>query len=146
MEPTELGYIAGVIDVMGCLRVRHVGETELPSITISSPNEDLLKYLGKVTGTRAFIVKRSYNRRNCAEHCQQAHAHVVSMGYRWNVTGVRATMILEAITPYMALQRDEAEHLLAVGLIAPHKRATITKMEAKGWPRPLRWDTEDVVA
>jgi hypothetical protein len=138
----DLAYAAGVIDTLGLLRVRTTDTgSELPSVTISTANGDLLKFLADSTGTNPFVVRRAYDKHRCLEHCEAPHEHIESVTSRWNITGVRATVMLNGITEYMRMQQDEARHLLAVGLGAPFKAATLQRMVSLGWPLPEEWQS-----
>lgn len=134
----QLAYMAGVVDVMGSLRLRTVrhSQTELPFVGVSSPHLALLEWLGSLTGVKITRVSRDFTRDGCTIHCPEPHVHVVSQTGRWSVSGVRATVILAALLPYLQLQHQAARQLLDVGLRAPRKPATITKLADAGWPIP----------
>lgn len=140
LDDAEIAYVAGILDTLGNFRVRETPDgTRLPSIAVSTPNTPLLAYLGNITGVTVLTTTRSYDRHRCMEHCAEAHQHVTSRSGRWSVTGARATVILAAIRPYMRLQVDDVDQLLAVGLDAPRKPATPKRMSTLGWPDP--WQT-----
>ena len=140
MEVHERAYVAALLDVMGSLRVRITAEgTMLPEITVSTKNKEIHKYLRSLTGATAFMTKRTYDRHSCSEHCAEAHQKVTSKSLRWQVTGVRATMILHDCIDYMHIQRDQAEELLNLGINAPHKYATVSKTASLGWSIPEVW-------
>jgi hypothetical protein len=136
VTPEQLAWLAGVIDTMGILRARRVGENDLPGVFLHTPNVRLLERVAEMTGTRVTIVTRSYSKVGCAEHCEDKHLHVSSKSGRWSVTGAKATVLLKNILPYLQLQRAEAEELLRDTEGAPFKRATLAKMAKLGWPIP----------
>ena len=102
----------------------------------SCPNLSLLDWLAERTGTSVTRVRRDYTRNGCAMHCPQAHVHIQSHSGRWSLSGVRATVVLSGLLPFLQMQVQDAQALVAVGLRAPHKPATIAKMAQLGWPTP----------
>ena len=140
MTPTELAYMAAIIDVMGSIRVRLVSSgTRLPSVTVSSPQGSVLGILAEHTGTGLITVKRDYDRRGCSEHCDEPHDHIDSNTSRWNITGAKATIFLGSIVDYMRIQQDAARSAFHLGLDAPKKPATLLKMIDIGWDIPREW-------
>jgi hypothetical protein len=133
----ELAWFAGVVDVMGSVRLREVrGETLLPLLEINCPNLALLERLAALTGTSVTKVRRDYQRNGCTVHCPQAHVHIQSSSGRWSLSGARATVVLAALLPFLQLQQETVAELVAVGLRAPRKPATVAKMAALGWAAP----------
>lgn len=139
LAPEKIAWIAGVVDVMAALRFRGVGEsgTELPLVAVSTANLAVVNVLADATGMKVTPVSRDYVKNGCSKHCPQAHMHVVSVTGRWSVTGVRATVLLHNLLPYMQVQAEEAEKLVAVGLRSPRKPAVIEKMVRLGWEAPV---------
>lgn len=147
MKPAEKAYMAAVLDTLANFNIRTTPDgTELPEITISTPNKDLHKYLREMTGGRAFSIVRSYHRAGCRVHCAEKHRQVKAKSLRWQITGARATMLLNDVVEYMHLKRDEAEELLNIGVGAPHKPATVSKMASLGWSVPLMWQSPKISA
>jgi len=62
------------------LRVTPQG-TQLPAIAISNGNVDMLRYLAKLTGTRAVTTRRQYVKAGCSER-REKHQHVLSVSGR----------------------------------------------------------------
>lgn len=140
-EP-ELAYLAAVIDTRARIKTIDLSSgSVIPSLAISGPDVDLLQYLGDLTGMAAFMVRRTYLKHRCTEHCPERHEYVQSETARWSITGAKATIILAAVLPYMRFQRELAEEVLAIGLDAPHKKPTVTKMKRLGWPLPDEWNS-----
>lgn len=148
MEPEEVeplpesvkAYVAGQVDLLGRIRSRWVGETELPSVAISSSSKmDALAYLAGLTGTKTIGGERDFVRTGCAVHCKEQHVHVRSQNRTWTVTGAKATILLVNIRPYLVLKGAEADNAIAVGLKAPFKPATPKKMVLLGWALPVDW-------
>jgi hypothetical protein len=137
MEIGTRAYIAGVIDLLGVIRLRVTPQgTQLPSVAINSGNIPMLQYLAKTTGTRAITTRRQYVKAGCSEHCRTKHQHVTSVSGRWSVTGVKATVVLWNIEPFMRLQSDQVRTALLVGLHTGFKPATVAKMTQLGWDVP----------
>lgn len=136
LNVADLAYVAGVIDSQGGIRTRIAGDTELPMVYVHGPNLAVLHLLADLTGTGVTEVKRGYSKAGCTEHCPDKHQHVTSVSGRWSVTGVKATVLLWNIRPYLRFQRDAAATALAVGMTSPFKPATPGKMAVLGWQIP----------
>lgn len=136
MDVATLAYAAAIIDTQGIIRTRMAGDTELPYVGVHGNNEPMLRYLGEITGTKVTIVRRAYSKAGCAQHCAEKHQHVQSVSGRWSVSGVKATVLLHNLRPYLRLQHDDAIAALNVGVTAPFKPATIQKMRELGWDAP----------
>ena len=139
MEPeplseVRLAWAAGVIDVLGLIKLRTVGDTLLPAVYVSSARLDLCEALASMTGIKVTPVHRDYKRLGCGKHCTSPHHHVHSTTGRWSLTGARATVFLAAILPFLETKKGEAEQAIAVGRQAPCKPATVQKMYDLGWP------------
>jgi hypothetical protein len=147
MNLEERAYVAALLDTMGNFNIRKTADgVELPEITISTPNKQLHKYLQEMTGARAFKIVRTYHRANCKDHCTEKHAEVKAKSLRWQVTGARATMLINDTVEFMRFKRDEAEELLNLGVNAAHKQSTVVKMASLGWSIPEMWQHAEVTA
>lgn len=133
---TDLAYVAALIDTRATFTSRQVRDTVLPQVAISGKPFPVLQWLGDITGVRVVPTEREYVKAGCAEHCLEKHQHIKSASGRWCVAGVKATVVLAAVQPYLRLQPAEVDELLAVGLKAGRKNATVEKMRALGWPIP----------
>lgn len=131
-----LAYVAAIIDSLGGIRTRVVGDTELPMVFVHGPNLPVLQYLADLTGTKVTVVTRGYSKAGCAEHCPEQHQHIHSRSGRWSVTGVKATVLLWNIRPYLRFQAEAAATAITLGLSAPFKPATPGKMLTLGWALP----------
>lgn len=142
----RLAYFAGLIDAIGHINTFQTeGGTELPRISVSSPNREILNMLAFETGTKPFDTTRVYDRHRCAEHCTVAHDHIVSRSARWSVSGAKATIMLVALEPYLVLKKTVAHNVAWIGLRASRKPATLRKMAAMGWPLPEVWDDREPI-
>lgn len=134
--------MAGVLDTRAVVRIRLApgSETELPYVAMSSGEAELLRWLGALTGVRSIVTSRKYDKHRCLEHCTKAHDHIRSVSGRWSLTGVRATVVLAATREWVRFHEREWDEATRVGLAAPHKKATLGKMQALGWPVPVTWE------
>lgn len=145
IEEADKAYCAGVIDLAGVIRTRKINtDTELPYVALSGSNEAMLRHFARLTGTRAFVTSRNYYKAGCAEHCQAKHQHVVSTSGRWSLSGVKATVLLHNLRPYLRIQADAARDAVLVGLEAPFKAATLRRMLQLGWEAPPEFADDTV--
>jgi hypothetical protein len=131
-------YMAGIIDMAGIIRLRPQKENPpLPYVGLSTVNKQVVDYLAGMTDSKVTITKRDYHKAMCTEHCTpEAHTHVISESYRWSVTGVKATVVLANIKPYLVFQTEAAQKALEAGYAANFKPATYRKMKLLGWDIP----------
>lgn len=97
LDPTDLAYIAGLVDGEGCLR--HDGYTERVSITSCYPHH--LQWIKQTSGlgsVRKMPTKRAGHR--CA--------------YRLDICGMDAVEFVECIRPYLREKAYQADILLAI--------------------------------
>lgn len=140
LSSEQIAYIAGIIDCQANIRSMTTDDgTVLPLVAISTPNLALANYLGAMTGIKPFMVNRTYTKHRCLEHCDKPHEHIVSSTARWSISGAKATVLLNAVLPYVQIQKNEIEELAHLGLSAPKKKATPLKMQSLGWPLPQDW-------
>lgn len=138
MKYSEIAWLAGVIDVVGSLGERRTPHSVLPMVSVHTRDDDLLNYLCRSTGVTRVEIKRDYAKQACTLHCQDLHIHVFSVSGRWQVIGARATSVLMTLRPYLRLQAGRADELIELGLAAPVKEATFTKMRTLGWRVPSK--------
>jgi len=139
MDPARLAYVAAVLDTLGGVRTRRTGDgTDLPMVYAHGATA-VLDTLAEWTGTKVTVTRRNYSRSGCADHCPEPHHHIVSTSGRWSVTGVKATVVLWNVRPYLRVHADDARSALVLGMAAPFKPATPEKMRALGWDLPDVW-------
>lgn len=137
LSETDLAYIAAIIDTRARIKLRTLPTGSIvPTIHLSTPDIELLQYLGDVTGVQPFVVSRNYEKHRCTEHCPGRHEHVRSESARWSAAGAKATVLLAGIQPFIRFQKQVIETAIAVGLGAPFKMATVKKMAELGWVIP----------
>jgi len=132
----DIAYIAGVVDVRANIAVKLFGGTELPFVSVSTPDLKLVAFLAHSSDMSPVTVKRDYLRVGCTDHCSEQHLHVKSETARWSVSGAKATIILAAVQPFTRIQVAAVDEALECGLRAPRKASTPAKMSALGWPLP----------
>ncbi len=105
----DMAWMAGVIDMKG--RTRRVTSpsraTPLCVLQVESQHLPVLRRLAKLTGTRLEVSPAKELpvslRRQCSEHCPDAHQHVhpvmPEIG-RWHVSGAGAAIVLVNLMPY----------------------------------------------
>lgn len=131
-------YMAGIVDMLGIIRLREMKTgVPIPYVGINTANRQLADFMAGLTDTKVTEVTRKYNKMQCTEHCTpEAHTHVDSTTYRWSVTGVKATILLVNIKPYLIFKTGDAANALKAGLEANYKPATYRKMKVLGWEIP----------
>lgn len=133
----QLAYAAAIIDTLAVMKTREVGPTKLPEVTINARHAAALTWLGEQTGTKISKITRDYHRGGCGEHCPEPHIHIVSVSGRWSITGVKATIVLHNVLPYLRIQRVEAIDLVTAGQTIGYKGQVVEDMRDRGWDIPL---------
>jgi hypothetical protein len=135
LGPADLAYAAALIDNLASLRVRTLGQSRLPVVEISGKYAGL-PWLGEVTGTKVVETKRNYSRHNCTQHCPSAHAEIKSYSMRWSITGMRASIVLHNVLPFLRVQADDAHALMDYGLTLSYKGQVVNDLAKIGWKIP----------
>ena len=116
----DLAWMAGVIDLKGRLTYKknRTRATRQITLTVDSKEHLVVRRLCKMTGTKPEVrttspLSEELLRRNCAEHCPEAHTHVDTTwtygSIRWTVTGASMVVILDGIESYTTLDRGYRE-------------------------------------
>jgi hypothetical protein len=132
----DLAYAAALVDTLAVLNVREVGPSGLPMVTIHSKYQPALAWLGERTQSKITTVKRDYQRASCADHCPEAHIHIVSESGRWQVSGVKATIVLHNLLPFLRVQDETARTLIEAGKSIGYKGQVVQRMKELGWEIP----------
>lgn len=134
----DLIYVAALIDTLATLKIRRTDGKDLPSVIVQGGKyrTRAVTWLCELTDTNMSTVRRNYARPSCVSHCPIPHIHVESSGIRWNVTGMKATIVLSAVLPHLRFQADEARDLVRVGLEVGYSTTVVNRMAALGWPVP----------
>lgn len=137
LEPADLAYMAALVDNLAVLKTRQVNGSELPVVALTiTRSEEAVRFLAQSTGSKVTPIVRQYNRKGCADHCEVAHLHVDTVGHRWQVTGVKATITLHGLLPYLRVQQDRARQLIEVGQSIGYASSVVARMRELGWPIP----------
>lgn len=137
MTEEEKAYLAALIDNFAVLRTSPAGDTDLPYIAISSSRRpEMMEFLGKVTGVKPIRSSRKYTRHNCTEHCPSSHQKIDSWNVTWAVRGVKATIMLYNLLPYLRVQKSMARKLIRAGRTIGYKGQTVNDMVRLGWEIP----------
>jgi hypothetical protein len=139
LDVRDVAYAAALVDTLGVLSLREVGPTQLPNVAIQGRYAETLAWLGEMTGTRLTTISRDFVRNACnacTHHCPEPHVHIKSTSVRWVVTGVKATIVLHNLAPFMRVQRDAALTMVEAGRTIGYKGNVIEQMREKGWEIP----------
>ena len=111
----QLGWMAGVVDLKGKVIRKQNKMRRTPQVVliVESRHLAVIKELGRLTGTRAEAVKKApstdWYRRNCQEHCEDAHVHVVAPEWpatsRWTATGASMGVVLYNLQPFLRVDQ-----------------------------------------
>src|SRR4029450_3189141 len=116
----DLAWMAGVVDLKGRLTYKknRTRATRQITLTVDSKEHLVVRRLCGMTGTKPEYRTTSplspeILRRNCTEHCPEAHTHVDSTwqygSIRWTVPGAAMGVCLDAIEPYLTTDRGYQE-------------------------------------
>jgi hypothetical protein len=121
MDEAALGWVAGVLDLRGKVsRKKNQSRRSIQVVLlVESKHPGVIKRLAELTGTKpesrtSEWMEKDWVRRNCAEHCDQPHTHVLASSlpssWRWTATGGSMSVILHNVMPY--LTTDQGWELL----------------------------------
>lgn len=137
LDRADLAYMAALLDNLAVLKTRLANGTDLPAIALTtSRSPEAVRFLAERSGTKVTEIARDYHRKGCSDHCTVAHLHVDTTGYRWQVTGAKATIVLHNVRPFMRIQGDLADQLLAIGKMVGYSGSVVTRMRGLGWEIP----------
>jgi hypothetical protein len=123
---TRLGWLAGVVDLKGRLiyKVNATRATPQVVLMVESREHAIIKQLCLLTGTnveqRTERPLKDFMRRGCAEHCPEAHVHLINDEAtmppvsRWTVTGASMVVVLYNLLPFLTIDRGYLEAMNAV--------------------------------
>jgi hypothetical protein len=151
----DMAWMAGVIDMRGKTRrvVTPTRKTPLCILVVESRHLPVLRRMARLTGTRLEVGKAKQLsdifRRQCVEHCPEAHQHVdkvlPEVG-RWHVSGAGAAIVLANLMPYFgtdnAARHDFVDQVInQIPLKGRGRHAinqTIDRLGRLGWDVPPR--------
>jgi hypothetical protein len=157
LQPHDLGWIAGTIDLKGTVVVKKNQDRATPQSVLLVESKELavVRRLALYTGTAPeqqvhHKIKEEWNRRGCAEHCPEKHNHVQSVAMppvaRWQVTGSSLVVVLYNVLPYLTESakrerfKEDMELVASYIPVAGQGRAAIDKairrLAGLGWLIP----------
>lgn len=137
ISETQKAYLAGVLDNFGAMNIRRLDTgTTQPMIFCSGNKPELMKMLGDLTASKVVRTGRPYSKHRCVEHCPDRHAEEKSTSLRWQVTGMKCTIFLYNVMPYMAVRAEEARTAFAAGIHSNFKGRVVDQMRDLGWDIP----------
>ncbi len=155
IPPARLGWMAGVLEMKGRLRVYDTKTRRNPlyKLVVESHHVDTVQRLAKMTGSKfeqtdETVIEQPADRRGCVEHCPEPHVHAVTrklpMLGKWHMTGAAAAIVLRNLDPYFTPDDGErAKFVQGVFDCVPWSgrgRAavdrSIARMQAHGWEIP----------
>lgn len=155
----RLGWMAGVIDLKGKLLIKRNKQraTAQHVLVVQSKEAGVVSELSKMTGTKPEMVTTSplpdFMRRNCSQHCPEAHVHVSEtltsmpqMG-RWSCTGAAMVVVLDNLLPYLVVDRgweEVIEKIEDTTTLSSHGSgavlASLRRLRDLGWVLPGPYD------
>lgn len=134
---TTKAYLAAVMDNFGAMNVRTLSTgTTQPMIFCSGNRPVVLRMLGDLTRTKVVKTSRDYSKHLCNEHCPDRHFEAQSNSMRWQITGMKATIFLFNILPFMVVRKVEAKAVFDAGIDSNFKGITVEAMRDLGWDIP----------
>jgi hypothetical protein len=160
----QLAWMAGIVDLKGRI-IRKNNKTRTTQqlvLFVESKHIQVIRGLGRMTGLRAEMQtppqRTDWFRRNCNEHCDNAHVHVAASEWpaigRWTITGAAMATVLHGIAPYMLVDRGWDEVMLEIydqatlkGQGSGMTLSALRRLRDLGWdiPPELKWDEGDGV-
>ena len=150
-------WMAGILDSKSRVvyknnKTRNPNHSNQVTLYVESVKIGIVNRLAEMTGTNPELKtprqrSEGWYRRNCDEHCPEAHTHVnpgvFDAAARWTVSGSAMSVVLTALQPYMVEDRGftEAiaygfEHMTLIGQGAAATVAALRRLHGLGWPMP----------
>lgn len=164
LQPHELGWIAGLIDLKGAIVIKKNQDRATPQsvLIVESKELDVIRRLSAFTGSHpeqqtTRKIKEEWNRRGCVEHCPESHIHVQEVSMppiaRWQVTGSSLVVVLYNVLPHLTPSpktqkfQDGMELVASYVTLSGQGRAAIDKairrLAGLGWLIPPYLFRED---
>jgi hypothetical protein len=156
---TKLGWLAGVVDLKGRLVYKANSTRATPQVVlmVESKEHAIIKQLCSLTGTqveqRTERPLKDFMRRGCAEHCPEAHVHLVNEDAtmppisRWTVTGASMVVVLYNLLPFLTIDRGYVEAMKtaieSTALIGQGSGAVLKSLKRLyllGWDMPEEYE------
>lgn len=154
VSPTDLAWIAGVVDFKGKLSTKNNAMRATPQRVLYVETKELViaQELARLTGTapeaRDQKEAPDFWRHACTEHCPEAHVHVdakvmIPRMTRWQITGVALAIVVWNILPYLRNEHgllqamhDSMAAATLTGQGSGSVRKAIKRLRELGWKIP----------
>lgn len=113
MEPTDVAYLAGLIDGEGYIGVKRSGRSFHARIQVRMVDEPAIAFLRDTLGGSYYREKEQPGRRPL---------------YCWQASDAAAARILHAVLPYLRVKREQAETVLAFRMLQAQGPQHLTKI------------------
>lgn len=154
----QLGWMAGIIDLKGKItRKRNKARaTQQIVLAVDSKHWQVIRELGRMTGTAPEMQKappkHDWYRRNCSEHCEEAHTLVEGSEWpsigRWTITGASMATVLWNLRPFLRVENGLEEAMLEAfdqavltGQGSAQVLASLRRLKELGWDIPPQLET-----
>ena len=158
MRETDKAWVGAMLDSRGYIQNKNNQERAPGSrqivLVLRTKHHEIAARLCAMTGTAPAILEQKkvspeLMRRQCAEHCPEAHVHVdtiaaLPMITTWTVTGVAAAIVLWNVRKYMVTTREpwdwamkqSLRQMKLAGQGSGMTRAAAIRLQDLGWDLP----------
>jgi len=158
MKNTDYAWVAAMLDSRGYVQTKKNKEraegSEQIVLVLRTKHHEIAQRLCAMTGTAPSLldpkkVSPELMRRQCVEHCPEAHVHVdtfmqLPMITTWTVTGVAAAIVLWNVRKYMVTSREPwdwamEQSMRQMKLAGPGSSSTkqvVQRLSGLGWNIP----------
>lgn len=160
----DLAWVAGVLDLKGVVIRKNNKQRRTPQLVlyVESKNYGVVRELSGLTGTAPEIQERQlkdWMRKGCAEHCPDAHVHVMENDYkwtmpavaRWSCSGAAAAVVLFNVLPFMRTDRgleDSMNEMLDISATTGQgwgaTKSALRRLRRLGWTLPPEYAKLDL--
>ena len=158
MKETDKAWVGAIIDSRAYIQTKNNKDraegSEQICLVLRTKHHEIAQRLCMMTGTAPALldqkkVSPELMRRQCIEHCPEAHVHVdtialLPMITTWTVTGVSAAIVLWNVRKYMATTREPwdwamEQSLRQMRVRGPGSSSTkqvVQRLSGLGWTIP----------
>lgn len=158
MKETDYAWVAAMLDSRARIQTKNNKQraegSEQICLALQTKHHEIAERLCAMTGTSPIArehhkVSPEVMRRQCVEHCPEAHVHVDTLASMplvttWTVTGVAAAVVLWNTRKYMATTREPwdwamEQSLKQMKLRGPGSSSTkqvVQRLSGLGWKIP----------
>ncbi len=158
IQPTKLGWMAGVVDMQGRFTEKDNKSrkgTKQISLFVETRHIQVIKELSSLTGISSENKRvnplKDWMRRGCSEHCPEAHIHVedereIPIMGRWTISGGGLAVVLFNLMPFLLMDKDyqdRYDQILDESPLAGRGSgavvASIRRLALLGWDLPKEY-------